>query len=191
MFFTDVKTKFALALGLSALALGCSRKHDSPILGQETYWLSPPLDPSNYFFPLANKHVFRLKNILVEETNDDPRAYPPGYTGYIIDLETILTRNQTEAEFVANLLKAAYPDAMGGPTAYPGSVNVGGVEVETVEQYARNDAKGGHRVSPNSHSNQLSPAEEKDYRKTLSELLSKMKGYDILVLRFVDVKRQK
>ncbi len=185
------KIKLGFALAFSALLFGCSRKHDDLSLGQETHWFPALSDLSSSFLPVANKHVFRLKNILIEETNDDPKGYPPGYTGYIIDEETILTRNQTEADFAANLLKAAYPDAMGGPTAYPGSVNVGAVEVETVQQYARTLAKGEAHALGKSHSNQLSPAEEKTYRETLSKLLSKMKGYDVLVLRFVDVKKPK
>ncbi|HVC08934.1 MAG TPA: hypothetical protein VNH15_03235 [Elusimicrobiota bacterium] len=181
---------FAAAAAAAALAGACSRTKVPP--GQETHWLQGPLaDLSSMTLPPANEHFFHLGKILVDEKNDAVLdANKKDYFVPAIDQETILTRNAAAAKYALDLLEAAFPDALGGPTAYPGAVDVGAPSVETVDQYV-DDLKKGDASDRSDwakeHPGKAYPFQPENYRKLRADLIARMKGYDVLVLRYVHV----
>ncbi|HVA66546.1 MAG TPA: hypothetical protein VNK24_06440 [Elusimicrobiota bacterium] len=139
----------------------------------------------------ANEYFFHLGKILVDEKNDavlDPAE--KGYSLSAIDQETILTRNAAAAKYALDILEAAFPDALGGPTAYPGAVDVGAPSVETVDHYV-DDLKKGDAADRSGwkkqHPGQACPFKPRNYRRLRAGLIARMKGYDVLVLRYVHV----
>ena len=141
--------------------------------------------------PPANEHFFHLGKILIDEKNDailDPSEKI--YASFMLDQETILTRNAAAAKYALDLLEAAFPNALGGPTAYPGAVDVGAPSVETVDQYV-DDLKKGDASDRSDwakeHPGKAYPFPPQNYRKMRADLIARMKGYDVLVLRDVHV----
>jgi len=158
----------------------------------ETRWLPTPDSLAALSLPPQQVNTFDLGKFLVVETND---VYVrPGYASYLIDSEVILTADGAKRDYLEKFLQAAYPNAMGGPTAFPGTAGVGSPEIETVDAYLSSLKDGDDRSRADwvkSRPGKRYPFPARDYAAERGELLKQLEGRDALILRYVDAKPRK
>lgn len=185
------KIKLGMLVGL-AVFCGCARAPvaETP-LAFESRWMGLPRSAGLAEIPRQQVNEFSVGNFLVIETND---VYlPEGFVSFLIDSETILTETEEKSAYLRDFLKAAYPNLMDGPTAFPGTLPVGVPDFSTVDAYISglNDSQE-RRVKEwaAEQPDKPFPFPKKNYDELRADLMKKLKGRDALILRYVSAKKK-
>ena len=136
-------------------------------------------------------NTFDLGKFRVEETND---VYlPAGHVSFLIDYELVLTADEVKKVYLEKFLQAVYPNAVGGPTAFPGTSGVGAPSFETVDVYVSHLKAGEveHKASWSKETpDKPYPFPAKDYDAMRADLLKKLEGRDAVILRYINAKKK-
>ena len=179
----------ALALLLGACVGG--RRNAPDTAAFETRWLQMPASLSVFDVPHRQKNVFTLGKFVVVETND--LYLEKGRLSFIVDDELILTADEEKAKYFRQFLEAVFPNIMGGPTAFPGALNVGAPHFESIDAYVsglRKSTEEDKARWSKEHPDKPYPFPLQDYDALRADLLKELGGGDALVLRYVDAKNK-
>lgn len=178
-----------LALLLGACDAGRRNAADSAAF--ETRWLRSPASLSALDIPRQQKNIFTLGKFVVVETND--LYVQKGRLSFIVDDELILTADEAKARYFRRFLEAVFPNVMGGPTAFPGTLDVGAPHFESIDSYVsglRKSTEEDKKRWSKEHPDKPYPFAPHDYDALRADLLKQMGGADALVLRYVDAKNK-
>lgn len=176
----------------AAVFCGCAR---APVAETppafESRWMALPRSPGLVEIPRQQVNEFSVGKFMVIETND---VYlPEGFVSFLIDSETILTETEEKSAYLRDFLKAAYPNLLDGPTAFPGTLPVGTPNFSTVDAYISGLNESQERRVKEWAAEQPGkpyPFPKKNYEELRADLMKKLKGRDALILRYVSAKKK-
>lgn len=174
-------------MALAAAFCACARAPVAePPSAFEARWLEELRSPVLTEIPQQQVNEFSLGKFLVVETND---VYlPEGTVSFLIDGETILTESEEKKAYLRDFIKAAYPNLLDGPTAFPGTLPVGAPAFSTVDAYVSGLKESQARREKEwaaEHPDKSFPFPKTNYDELRADLLKKMEGRDALILRYV------
>lgn len=188
-----INIRLGASLTLVAALCACSHapRVAEPPSAFEARWLELPRSPGLLEIPREQVNEFSVGKFLVIETND---VYlPEGMVSFLIDSETILTESEEKKTYLKDFLKAAYPNLLDGPTAFPGTLPVGTPDFSTVDAYVSGLKESRVRREKEWAKEQPGkpfPFPKTDHEQLRADLLKKLEGKDALILRYINAKRK-
>lgn len=184
----NLKLGGSLALAVGLCACAHAPRPDARPAAFEARWLWSAGTVSLDTDTQRQVNEFDLGKFLVVETND---VYlPEGTASFIIDGETILTESEEKIKYLQDFLKAAYPNLLGGPTAFPAALPVGVPYFTTLDAYIsglKESQESRREVWAREQPGEQFPG--RDYDQLRAELQKKLEGRDALILRYVNAKK--